>query len=109
MIITVPHMRVPLSQPSITAEDITAVLAVLRTPTLSMGPKVRCFEQAVAAYVGTTEAVAVNSGTSGLHLCIAAKGIGPGDEVVTSPFSFIASANFTFTRGPDRSSPISIP
>ena len=99
MISAVPHMRVPLSQPSITAEDIAAVLAVLGTPTLSMGPKVRCFEQAVAEYVGTTEAVAVNSGTSGLHLCIAAKGIGPGDEVVTSPFSFIASANCALYQG----------
>jgi perosamine synthetase len=84
---------VPLSQPSISEEDVAAVLAVLRTPVLSMGPKVREFERAVADYVGTSEAVAVNSGTSGLHLCLAADGIGPGDEVVTTPFSFVASAN----------------
>jgi perosamine synthetase len=86
-------MRVPLSQPSITDEDIAAVLAVLRTPTLSMGPQVRAFERATADYVGTAAAVAVNSGTSGLHLCLAATGIGSGDEVVTTPFSFVASAN----------------
>jgi perosamine synthetase len=92
-------MRVPLSQPSINAEDVAAVLAVLRTPSLSLGPKVREFERAMAAYAGTAEAVALNSGTSGLHLCLAAAGIGPGDEVITTPFSFIASANCALYQG----------
>src|SRR5262249_58915732 len=96
---TLPKMRVPLSQPSITDDDIAAVLAVLRTPSLSMGPKVRAFERAVAEYVGTAAAVAVNSGTSGLHLCLAATGIGSGDEVVTTPFSFVASANCALYQG----------
>jgi perosamine synthetase len=91
--------RVPLSRPSITDEDIAAVLAVLRTPALSMGPQVRAFERAMASYAGTAEAVAVNSGTSGLHLCLAAAGIGPGDEVLTSPFSFVASANCALYQG----------
>jgi perosamine synthetase len=92
-------MQVPLSQPSITADDIAAVLSVLRTPVLSLGPKLREFERAMARYAGTSEGVAVNSGTSGLHLCLAAAGIGPGDEVITSPFSFVASANCALYQG----------
>ena len=75
------------------------MVEVLRSPSLSMGPKVRAFERAVADYAGTAEAVAVNSGTSGLHLCLAAAGIGPGDEVVTTPFSFVASANCALYQG----------
>jgi perosamine synthetase len=93
------RMRIPLSRPSITDEDVAAVVAVLKTPVLSLGPKVIEFEGAMAAYVGTTEAVAVNSGTSGLHLCLAAAEIGPDDEVITSPFSFIASANCALYQG----------
>ena len=93
------HLRVPLSRPSISQEDIEAVLAVLRSPTLSIGPQVRAFEEAVATYSGASEAVAVNSGTSGLHLCLAAADIGPGDEVITSPFSFVASANCILYQG----------
>ena len=85
--------RIPLSQPSISEEDIEAVLSVLRTPTLSLGPKVTAFENAVAAYSGAKHAVAVNSGTSGLHICLAAAEVGEGHEVITSPFSFVASAN----------------
>jgi perosamine synthetase len=85
--------QIPLSRPSISDDDVAAVVEVLRTPFLSMGPRVRRFEQSMAAYVGTAEAIAVNSGTSGLHLCLAAMNIGPGDEVVTTPFSFVASAN----------------
>jgi perosamine synthetase len=92
-------MQVPLSRPSINDDDVAAVLEVLRSPSLSMGPKVREFERAVARHAGTVEAVAVNSGTSGLHLCLAAAGIGPGDEVVTTPFSFVASANCALYLG----------
>ncbi|WP_406699017.1 DegT/DnrJ/EryC1/StrS family aminotransferase [Singulisphaera sp. Ch08] len=92
-------LRVPMSQPSIDEDDIAAVLAVLRTPYLSMGPKVREFEQAMAEYIGVAEGVAVNSGTSGLHLCMEAEGIGPGDEVITTPFSFVASANCVLYQG----------
>jgi perosamine synthetase len=92
-------MRVPLSQPWITGEDIAAVVSVLHSPILSIGPQVRAFEQAMARYCGVAEAVAVNSGTSGLHLCLAALEIGPGDEVVTTPFSFIASANAAIYQG----------
>jgi perosamine synthetase len=94
-----PTAHVPLSQPSITDDDRAAVLEVLSTPTLSLGPRVRAFEQAIAAYVGAAEGVAVNSGTSGLHLCLAAAGVGPGDEVITTPFSFVASANCALYQG----------
>jgi perosamine synthetase len=92
-------MRIPLSRPSIKDDDVAAVLEVLRSPSLSMGPKVRHFESAMAAYTGTAEAVAVNSGTSGLHVSLAAAGIGPGDEVLTTPFSFVASANCALYQG----------
>jgi perosamine synthetase len=92
-------MPIPLSRPSITDEDVAAVLDVLRSPYLSLGPHLGAFEQAMASYVGTTEAVAVNSGTSGLHLCLAAHGVGPGDEVITTPFSFVASANCAIYQG----------
>lgn len=90
---------VPLSAPWITQDDIDAVLSVLQTSVLSIGPKVKAFEQAVADRVGVKHALAVNSGTSGLHLCLEALGIGEGDEVITSPFSFVASSNCIIFTG----------
>jgi len=96
---TLSRRNVPLSQPALTQEDRAAVLSVLETPTLSLGPQVRAFEAAVAAYTGVAEAVAVNSGTSGLHIGLAAAGVGDGDEVITSPFSFVASANCAIYQG----------
>jgi perosamine synthetase len=90
---------IPLSKPSITDEDRAAVLAVLDTASLSLGPQVRAFERAVATYTGTAHAVAVNSGTSGLHICLAAAGVGAGHEVITTPFSFVASANCVLYQG----------
>lgn len=99
MIETVTKRSIPLARPSISDDDVDAVLAILRTPTLSLGPRLGDFEAAVAEYVGTRYAVAVNSGTSGLHLALAALGIGPGDEVITSPFSFVASANCAIYQG----------
>jgi perosamine synthetase len=86
-------MQIPMSSPDITEAEIQAVMAVLRTPILSIGPWIRKFEQDFAAYIGTRHAVAVSSGTAGLHLSVAALGIGEGDLVLTSPFSFVASAN----------------
>lgn len=86
-------MNIPLSSPDITKKEINEVLAVLKTPHLSLGPKLPEFESNFAHYIGTRYAVAVNSGTSGLHLCIRALGIKEGDEVITTPFSFIASSN----------------
>lgn len=84
---------IPLSSPDITNRERKAVLDVLKTRTLSLGPKLREFEERFAEYAGRRYAVGVNSGTSALHLTIRALGIGQGDEVITSPFSFIASAN----------------
>jgi perosamine synthetase len=84
---------VPLSRPDITDLERSRVLEVLETPHLSLGPKLTEFEGKFAGYIGSRYAVAVNSGTSGLHLCVRASGLGEGDEVITTPFSFIASAN----------------
>ena len=92
-------MRIPLSSPDITDSEIEAVLRVLRTTQLSMGPKLEEFERRFAEFTGTRCAVAVSSGTSGLHACIRALGLGPGDEVITTPFSFIASANALLYEG----------
>jgi perosamine synthetase len=90
---------IPLSAPWITQEDKDAVLAVLATSTLSIGPQLKAFERAVADRVGVKHGLGVNSGTSGLHLCLDALGIGAGDEVITSPFSFVASANCIMFTG----------
>ncbi len=85
--------RIPLSKPDITAAERRAVAAVLRTDRLSMGPHLEAFEQATANLAGRAFGVGVNSGTSGLHLCVKALGLQPGDEVITTPFSFIATTN----------------
>jgi perosamine synthetase len=84
---------IPLSQPDITSSEIDAVTQVLRSGRLSIGPVQDEFEAAVADCSDRREGVAVSSGTAGLHLVLLALGIGPGDEVITTPFSFIASAN----------------
>jgi perosamine synthetase len=86
-------MRVPLSSPDIGPAEIAAVTAVLQTPQLSLGPKLREFESLVAAEVGLPHAIAVSSGTAGLHLALVALGIGEGDEVIIPSFTFIAVAN----------------
>jgi perosamine synthetase len=75
------------------AEEEAAVAEVLRSGQLSLGPRVPAFEQAFAARVGAAHACAVSSGTAGLHLALRAVGVQDGDEVVTTPFSFVASAN----------------
>ena len=85
-------MRIHLSRPDITEKEIEAVCAVLRSPDLSLGPKLAEFEDTFAGYIGRKHAVAVNSGTSGLFLCMSAMDIGTADEVITTPFTFIASA-----------------
>jgi dTDP-4-amino-4,6-dideoxygalactose transaminase len=88
-----------MSSPDITDAEIDAVVGVLRTSTLSIGPQIVAFEQATATYVGAHYGVGVNSGTSGLHLCMIAAGVGRGDLVITTPFSFIASANSVLYEG----------
>lgn len=92
-------MQIYLSRPDITEKEIEAVCAVLRTPNLSLGPKLSEFENAFAEYIGRKRAIAVNSGTSGLFLCLSALEIGPGDEVITTPFTFIASATTIMMTG----------
>lgn len=92
-------MQIYLSRPDITEKEIEAVCAVLRSPNLSLGPKLPEFENAFSKYIGTKRAVAVNSGTSGLFLCMLALGLGPGDEVITTPFTFIASATVIMMAG----------
>lgn len=84
---------IPLSNPDITDLEINRVVATLRSGRLSIGPEVELFEQAVAERTERRHAVACSSGTAGLHMLMLALGLGPGDEVVTTPFSFIASAN----------------
>ena len=84
---------IPLSQPDITQREIDAVVDVLSTNTLSIGPKVVEFEKKVAKLTGRRHGIAVSSGTTGLHCVMVAAGIKPGDEVITTPFSFVASAN----------------
>jgi perosamine synthetase len=86
-------IKIPMSSPDITQAEIVAIQEVLRTPYLSLGPRLHEFEEAFAHYIGARYAVAVNSGTSGLHLAVIAAGIQEGDEVITPSFSFIASAN----------------
>ena len=93
------EIRVPLSRPDISESDIQAVVDVLRSPNLSLGPKLRAFEEAFESYIGRRYAVAVNSGTSGLYLCMKAMGIGPGDEVITTPFTFISSVTTIMMTG----------
>jgi perosamine synthetase len=85
--------EIPLSRPDITDAEVDAVVRVLRSGRLSIGPAQEQFEAAVAARCGVNHGVACSSGTSGLHMALLALGVGPGDEVVTTPFSFIASAN----------------
>ncbi len=84
---------IPLSSQSITPSEVDAVVDVMKSDRLSLGPRVIEFEKAVAARAGRKYGIAVNSGTSGLHLCVRSLGIGDGDEVITTPFSFIATTN----------------
>ncbi len=92
-------MKVNLSRPDITDLEINAVVEVLRSNHLALGPKLKEFEQKIADYSGCKYAVAVNSGTSGLFLCMKAIGIEEGDEVITTPFTFIATVNCILQAG----------
>ena len=86
-------MRIPLARPDIGAREIEYVTRVLRSGQLSLGPCLAEFEEKFAAYAGARYAIATNSGTSALHLCVKALGIGANEEVLTTSFSFVASAN----------------
>jgi len=84
---------IPIARPLIGEEEIAAVVEVLRSGQLAQGPKVKAFEDAFAEWSGADYAVAISSGTAAIHIALLAHGIGPGDEVITPSFSFIASAN----------------
>jgi perosamine synthetase len=88
-----------ISKPILQEEEIEAVVAVLKSGTIVQGPKTAEFEQAFAKYCGVKYAVAFNSGTAAIHAGLYALGIGPGDEVITSPFTFVASANPILMQG----------
>ncbi len=90
---SVAHDVIPLARPVLGEREEQAVVDVLRSGQLSLGPQVPAFEEAFAARIGAPHASAVSSGTAGLHLALRAVGVGEGEEVVTSPFSFVASAN----------------
>src|ERR671936_2927943 len=91
--------EIPLSRPWIDEREEELVLEVLRSGRLSLGPWIERFEELAAERVGAPYVAAVSSGTAGLHLLAHLAGIGPGDEAITSPFSFVASANCAIYEG----------
>jgi len=97
--VSIQTRTVQLSAPWIDERDEELVLEVLRSGRLSLGPTGPRFEEAFADAVGARYCAAVSSGTAGLHLCMRLAGVGPGDEVITSPFSFVASANCAIYEG----------
>ena len=96
---TAATKRIPLSAPWIDERDEELVLEVLRSGRLSLGPTGPRFEEMLADAVGARFCAMVSSGTAGLHLCMRLAGVGPGDEVITSPYSFVASANCAMYEG----------
>jgi perosamine synthetase len=86
-------LKLPMSMPDITAQEIEEVVRVMQSRNLSIGVRTVEFERLIADVAQARHAIAVTNGTSALHLCMIASGVGPGDEVITSPFSFVASAN----------------
>src|SRR5688500_2921606 len=93
------HQEVGFAPPAIGEDEVAEVVATLESGWLSTGPRVQKFERAFAAYSGAPFAVAVNSGTAALHLSLLAAGIGAGDEVVTTPLTFCATANVIVHAG----------
>lgn len=90
---------IPISVPLLGREEKEAILEVIDSKRLAQGPRVEAFEKAFAAYCGVKHAVATSSGTTALQTAVLAHGIGPGDEVITTPFTFIASANAVLFAG----------
>src|SRR6187397_182080 len=99
MTIAAAPLLVPFSPPDIGTAEIDEVVRTLESGWLTTGPRVRLFEERFAAYVGASYAVAVNSCTAGLHLALVAAEIGPGDEVITTPLTFCATANVIMHAG----------
>ncbi|MEA1893841.1 MAG: DegT/DnrJ/EryC1/StrS family aminotransferase [Euryarchaeota archaeon] len=90
---------IPIAKPMIGAEEVNAVAEAMESGGLAQGPRIQLFEERFADYIGVSHAVATSSGTAGLHVALLAHGIGAGDEVVTTPFSFIATANTVLFTG----------
>jgi len=93
------ELKIPYCLPEIGEEEIAEVVDTLRSGWLTMGPKTIAFEEQIAAYTGAKYAVAVNSCTAALHLSLLAYGIGPGDEVITSPYTFASTGNVIVHSG----------
>ena len=90
---------IPIAKPMIGDEEKKAVLAVLESGMIVQGQKVKELEEKFAQYCGVKHAIAVSNGTAALHVALKALNIGPGDEVITSPFTFVASANSILMAG----------
>lgn len=97
--IIVSNINVPIAKPIIGEEEIENVVEVLKSGMIAQGPKVEEFEQRFAEWVGAEYGIAVNSGTAALHVALLSCGIGEGDEVITTPFTFIASGNSILYTG----------
>ena len=97
--IFVSEIKVPIAKPIIGDKEIENVVEVLKSGMIAQGPKVEEFEQKFAEWVGAEFGIAVNSGTAALHVALLACGIGEGDEVITTPFTFIASGNSILYTG----------
>lgn len=95
----VRDVLLPYGHQTIDEDDVAAVVEILRSDYLTTGPSIACFEQTIADYVGTTYAVTFSSGTAALHGAVFAAGIGPGDEVITTPMTFAATANSILYMG----------
>ena len=91
--------EIPLARPLLDEREEELVLEVLRSGRLSLGPTIDRFEELLAERIGAPYVAAVSSGTAGLHLCMRLAGVGRGDEVITSPYSFVASANCAIYEG----------
>ena len=100
--------EVPLSAPYIGEREEELVLDALRSGRLALGPMIERFEETLAKRVEAPYVAAVSSGTAGLHLAVRLADVGPGDEVITTPFSFVASANCVLYEAPSRFSQTSI-
>jgi dTDP-4-amino-4,6-dideoxygalactose transaminase len=92
-------VMIPISYPDITQAEKSAVLEVLDSGMLAQGPRTAKFEESFARAIGVQHAIAVSNGTTGLHIALLANGIGPGDEVITTPFTFIATSNAILFSG----------
>jgi len=93
--------KIPYGSHNITDEDIQSVVEVLKSDNLTQGPKIKEFEEAFAKYVGAKYAVAVSNGTAALHLCTLALGVNENDKVITTPITFVATANCVRYAGGD--------